>query len=100
MDEETRAALDLTGEELRAMRDAGEPGVVAKRPRDLNQRAKFIVDKAVARFEERQDAEGAWVLTVPPASEQGVTIEGLTVEPGFREEDRFLSVGHPSITVR
>lgn len=49
MDEETRAALDLTKDELRAMRDAAEPGVVAKRPkrpRDLNQRATDIVREA------------------------------------------------------
>ena len=46
MDEETTAALNLTGEDLRAMRDAAEPGVVAKRPRDLNQRAASIVAAA------------------------------------------------------
>jgi hypothetical protein len=31
MDKETRAALELTSEQLRAMRDAAEPGIVGKR---------------------------------------------------------------------
>lgn len=53
MDDETRAALDLTDDQLRSMRDAAEPGVVAKRSRDLNQRAKSTVDRAVT-LEERQ----------------------------------------------
>jgi len=43
MDEETRAALDLSGDQIRSMRDAGETGVVAKQPRDLNQMAASIV---------------------------------------------------------
>ena len=49
MDEEAQAALDLTLDELRAMRDAAEPGVVAKRPkrpRDLKQPAAPVVEEA------------------------------------------------------
>lgn len=56
MDQETRDALELTKEELLAKRDAAEPGVVAKRPRDLNQRAKAIVDQAMARDAARDAA--------------------------------------------
>ncbi len=37
MDEETRAALNLTKEQLRAMRDAAEPAVVARRPGNVNE---------------------------------------------------------------
>lgn len=51
MDDETQTALQLTKSDLLAMRDAGEPGVVAKRPRDLNRLAKAIVGEAVGEPE-------------------------------------------------
>lgn len=40
-------------EDVAAAWNAGEKGTTSG-PRDLNQRAKSIVDRAVARFEERQ----------------------------------------------
>jgi hypothetical protein len=40
--------------DVRAAWNAGEKGTTSG-PRDLNQRAKSIVERAVARFEERQD---------------------------------------------
>lgn len=49
MDEETSAALNLSGDQLRSMREAGQPGVVAKRPRDVNQMAASIVSDSTER---------------------------------------------------
>lgn len=51
MDNETRAALELTKEDLVAMRARGAPDRVATRPRDLNQLASSIVDEAVDESE-------------------------------------------------
>lgn len=95
MDEETRSALSLTGEQLRAMRAAGEPGTVAKRPRDLNQVASAIVGDATAA----SDEETAWLLDLSSFGELHVSIKGLRVEPGFKERDRFLSAGDSSVTI-
>lgn len=50
MDEETKAALELTSEQLRAMRDSGQPGVVAERPRDSNRMATTIVHDSTERL--------------------------------------------------
>lgn len=44
---------DEPAEEIQAAFERGEKGVT-KRPRDLNQRAKSVVDRAVAHFEEQE----------------------------------------------
>lgn len=45
MDNETRDALELTRDDLLAMRAEGMPASVAKRPRDRKQLAKSRVDE-------------------------------------------------------
>jgi hypothetical protein len=71
MDEETRAALDLNGDQLRSMRDAGQPGVVAKRPRDSNQMAASIVRDSTER-----DIP-ATVIPISAADFTNVTFSGV-----------------------
>ena len=85
MDRETRAALGLTKDELRAMRDAAEPGVVAKRPkrpRDLNRLAASIVQDAT----DDESAMPAGGSIPVPVDLSSLTIDDLRVEP---EAQRF-----------
>lgn len=51
MDEETEAALNLTKEQLRAMRDAAEPAVVARRPRNVSEIAESGAAGSAARMD-------------------------------------------------
>lgn len=55
MDEETRAALNLTKEQLRAMRDAAEPAVVARSPRNVNEIAESRAAGSGARVDRSSD---------------------------------------------
>ncbi len=80
MDDETRRALDLTPEQLCAMRDAAEPGVVAKRrgrPRDLNQLTAPVIADAI---------EPPLRPIEVPSDVSAIRITGLTIEP---EAERF-----------
>ena len=71
MDEEIGATLDLSGDQLRSMRDAGQPGVVAKRPRDLNQMAASIVRDSTDRN------LPTTVIEVSPTDFTNVTFSGV-----------------------
>ena len=79
MDEETQAALELTKEELLAMREAGMPGRVARRPRDLNQLAASVVADATGP---RPVSEGLQV----PTDLSSFTVEDVKIE---EEAQRF-----------
>lgn len=94
MDDETQAALDLTDDQLRAMRDAAEPAVVAKRPRDLNQRARSIVDQAISRFEERQTVRVRVVASGTSASTEVHQPEGGAALLERVEDDTVTAVAY------
>lgn len=73
-------------EDVRAAWNAGEKGTTSG-PRDLNQRAKSIVDRAVARFENRQDVVlrvvgwGTNAATVVNDSAGGAVLDTVNDEP-------------------
>ncbi len=77
-------------EDLRAAWNAGEKGVTSG-PRDLNQRARSIVDRAVARFEERQEVRLRVVASGTAATTQQVLDPGEVAVLVERVEDEMIS---------
>src|SRR5437879_13867474 len=54
MDKELEEAQKLTKEDLLDKLEKGRPAALGEPPRDLNQRAKSVVDRAVTRSEQRE----------------------------------------------
>ncbi len=72
------------------MRDAAKPGVVANRPRDLNQRAKSIVDRAGAGSEGRQEVRLRVVASGTAATTEEVRDSAHPTVIAERVEDERL----------
>ncbi len=73
-------------EDLRTAWKAGEKGTTSG-PRDLNQRARAIVDRAVARFEERQAARLRVVASGTAATTEEVRDSGHATVIAERVDD-------------
>ncbi len=85
---------DESVEDLRAAWNAGEKGTTSG-PRDLNQRAKSIVDRAVARLEGRQqvilhvvDSGTSLTTEVRDATENSILVKRVDENPVSAAEYR------------
>ncbi len=88
MDKEEAEALELTKDELLARAALGESAKLARKPRDLNQRAAAIVSEATAE---------AVRIRVVTADELGsIVVSGST----FEMSRPIRISGLPSVTVK